>query len=110
MFKQTREKDIQLFIDMGNEPQPATLEDIPFRISVPRFCHQRTEHRFHDGLCDLHPLFGDRPGRFQHPALNGYDDAAAFIVSLPFKLLLFVMVDGWYLLVQSLVLSFAGGS
>jgi flagellar biosynthetic protein FliP len=110
MFKQTREKDIQLFIDMGNEPQPATLEDIPSVSLFPAFVISELRTAFTMGFVIYIPFLVIDLVVSSILLSMGMMMLPPSLVSLPFKLLLFIMVDGWYLLVQSLVLSFAGGS
>ena len=110
MFKQTREKDIQLFIDLGNEPQPATLEDIPSVSLFPAFVISELRTAFTMGFVIYIPFLVIDLVVSSILLSMGMMMLPPSLVSLPFKLLLFVMVDGWYLLVQSLVLSFAGGS
>lgn len=110
MFKQTREKDIQLFIDMGNEPQPATLDDIPSVSLFPAFVISELRTAFTMGFVIYIPFLVIDLVVSSILLSMGMMMLPPSLVSLPFKLLLFIMVDGWYLLVQSLVLSFAGGS
>lgn len=110
MFNQTREKDIQLFIDMGNEPQPATLEDIPSVALFPAFVISELRTAFTMGFVIYIPFLVIDLVVSSILLSMGMMMLPPSLVSLPFKLLLFVMVDGWYLLVQSLVLSFTGGS
>lgn len=110
MFNQTREKDIQLFIDLGNEPQPATLEDIPSVSLFPAFVISELRTAFTMGFVIYIPFLVIDLVVSSILLSMGMMMLPPSLVSLPFKLLLFVMVDGWYLLVQSLVLSFAGGS
>lgn len=110
MFKQTREKDIQLFIDLGNEPQPATLEDIPSVSLFPAFVISELRTAFTMGFVIYIPFLVIDLVVSSILLSMGMMMLPPSLVSLPFKLLLFIMVDGWYLLVQSLVLSFSGGS
>ncbi len=110
MFKQTREKDIKLFIDLGNEPQPATLEDIPSVALFPAFVISELRTAFTMGFVIYIPFLVIDLVVSSILLSMGMMMLPPSLVSLPFKLLLFVMVDGWYLLVQSLVLSFTGSS
>ncbi len=110
MFKQTREKDIQLFIDLGEEQQPATLEDISSVSLFPAFVISELRTAFTMGFVIYIPFLVIDLVVSSILLSMGMMMLPPSLVSLPFKLLLFVMVDGWYLLVQSLVLSFAGGS
>lgn len=110
MFKQTREKDIQLFIDLGHEPQPASLEDIPSVSLFPAFVISELRTAFTMGFVIYIPFLVIDLVVSSILLSLGMMMLPPSLVSLPFKLLLFVMVDGWYLLASSLVLSFAGGS
>jgi flagellar biosynthetic protein FliP len=110
MFKQTREKDIQLFIDLGNEPQPATLEDIPSVSLFPAFVISELRTAFTMGFVIYIPFLVIDLVVSSILLSMGMMMLPPSLVSLPFKLLLFVMVDGWYLLASSLVLSFTGGT
>ena len=108
MFKQTREKDIQLFIDLGNEAQPSTLEDIPSVSLFPAFVISELRTAFAMGFVIYIPFLVIDLVVSSILLSLGMMMLPPSLVSLPFKLLLFVMVDGWYLLLQSVVLSFAG--
>jgi len=110
MFKQTREKDIQLFIDLGHEEQPATLEDIPTVTLFPAFVISELRTAFTMGFVIYIPFLVIDLVVSSILLSLGMMMLPPSLVSLPFKLLLFVMVDGWYLLASSLVMSFTGGS
>lgn len=107
MLNNTREKDMALFVDISGMEQPADREDVPFRALVPAFVLSELKTAFQMGFILFIPfLIIDMVvasalmsmGMFMLPPV---------IVSLPFKVLLFVLVDGWHLVVQSLVESFA---
>lgn len=108
MFKQTREKDIQLFLDLGNEPQPSTIEDIPTLTLFPAFVISELRTAFTMGFVIYIPFLIIDLVVSSILLSMGMMMLPPSLVSLPFKLLLFVMVDGWYLLARSLVLSFGG--
>jgi flagellar biosynthetic protein FliP len=110
MFKQTRTKDIQLFIDLGKEPQPATLEDVTTVTLFPAFVISELRTAFTMGFVIYIPFLVIDLVVSSILLSMGMMMLPPSLVSLPFKLLLFVMVDGWYLLASSLVLSFTGGS
>jgi flagellar biosynthetic protein FliP len=110
MFKQTREKDIQLFLDLGNEPQPATLDDIPTVSLFPAFIISELRTAFTMGFVIYIPFLVIDLVVSSILLSMGMMMLPPSLVSLPFKVLLFVMVDGWYLIVRSLVLSFTGSS
>jgi flagellar biosynthetic protein FliP len=109
MFGQTREKDIQLFLDLGNEARPATLDDIPTLTLFPAFVISELRTAFTMGFVIYLPFLVIDLVVSSILLSMGMMMLPPSLVSLPFKLLLFVMVDGWYLIVRSLVLSFTGG-
>ena len=108
MLKQTRQKDLELFVEAANlQDEELTPENIPFSAVVPAFAISELKTAFQIGFLIYLPFLlidlvvGSvlmSMGMFMLPPV---------MVSLPFKLLLFVMVDGWYLLVKSLILSFS---
>lgn len=110
MFKQTRAKDIQLFIDLGREAQPASLDDIQTVTLFPAFVISELRTAFTMGFVVYIPFLVIDLVVSSILLSMGMMMLPPSLVSLPFKLLLFVMVDGWYLLASSLVLSFTGGS
>jgi flagellar biosynthetic protein FliP len=109
MFGQTREKDIQLFLDMGHEARPATLDDIPTLTLFPAFVISELRTAFTMGFVIYLPFLVIDLVVSSILLSMGMMMLPPSLISLPFKLLLFVMVDGWYLIVRSLVLSFTGG-
>lgn len=109
MFKQTREKDIKLFLDLGNEAQPTTLDDISTVALFPAFVISELRTAFTMGFVIYIPFLVIDLVVSSILLSMGMMMLPPSLVSLPFKLLLFVMVDGWYLMVRSLVLSFSGG-
>lgn len=105
MLKQTRPSDIEFFLGVSNSGQ-VSVDDLPMRIVVPSFMLSELRTAFQMGFLIFLPfLIVDfvvatvlmSMGMMMMPPV---------IVSLPFKVLLFVLVDGWYLLFQSLVTSF----
>ncbi len=77
MFRQTREKDLQLFYSLTNEPRPATQAQVPTYILIPAFVISGAEDVIRDRLCDLRSVYRHRHGRGQHSALDGHDDDPA---------------------------------
>lgn len=108
MFRQTREKDIQLFLDLGREPQPATLDDIPTITLFPAFVISELRTAFTMGFVIYLPFLVIDLVVSSILLSMGMMMLPPSLISLPFKLLLFVMMDGWYLIARSLVLSFMG--
>jgi flagellar biosynthetic protein FliP len=108
MFKQTREKDIQLFIDLGKEPQPASLSEIKTVVLLPAFVISELRVAFTMGFVIYIPFLIIDMVISSLLLSLGMMMLPPSLVSLPFKLLLFVSVDGWYLITRSLILSFGG--
>ena len=109
MFKQTREKDIELFMEMGGIEKPATLADIPTSALFPAFVISELKTALTMGFLLYVPFLIIDLVVSSILLSLGMMMLPPSLVSLPFKLLLFVMVDGWYLITRSLMLSFSGG-
>jgi flagellar biosynthetic protein FliP len=108
MFKQTREKDIKLFLDLSGQAQPNSLEEIPTVSLFPAFVISELRTAFTMGFVIYIPFMVIDLVVSSVLLSMGMMMLPPSLVALPFKLLLFVMVDGWYLIVRSLVLSFTG--
>ncbi len=108
MFRQTREKDIKLFLELGHQSQPVTLDDIPTVSLFPAFVISELRTAFSMGFVIYLPFLVIDLVVSSILLSMGMMMLPPSLVSLPFKLLLFVMVDGWYLIVRSLILSFSG--
>jgi flagellar biosynthetic protein FliP len=106
MFKQTNEKDIQLFMDMSGKERPATIEDIPTVDLFPAFVISELRTAFTMGFIIYIPFLVIDLVISSILLSMGMMMLPPSLVSLPFKVLLFILVDGWYLITQSLVLSF----
>jgi flagellar biosynthetic protein FliP len=108
MFKQTREKDVELFLGLANEPRPDTLADIPTMTLLPAFVISELRTAFTMGFVLYVPFLVVDLVVSSILLSMGMMMLPPSLVSLPFKLLLFIMVDGWYLLARSLAMSFMG--
>jgi len=106
MFKQTRDKDIELFLQLGNEPQPASLDDISTVVLLPAFVISELRIAFTMGFVIYIPFLIIDMVVSSILLSMGMMMLPPSLISLPFKLLLFVSVDGWYLITRSLVMSF----
>ena len=105
MLKQTRTRDLEFFLQLGRFP-PTKVQDLPIRVVVPAFVISELQTAFQMGFLLFLPfLVIDFLVSSVLMAL-GMMMMPPSIVSLPFKLLLFVLVDGWHLVVKSLVESF----
>jgi flagellar biosynthetic protein FliP len=106
MAKQTRKADLALFIRLAKEERPATIADVSFTALVPAFITSELKTAFQMGFIIFLPfLVIDLVVSAVLMAL-GMMMLPPVVVSLPFKILLFVLVDGWTLLMQSLVASY----
>ncbi len=108
MFKQTREKDIELFLGISELPRPDTLDDIPTMTLLPAFVISELRTAFTMGFVLYIPFLVIDLVVSSILLSMGMMMLPPSLISLPFKLLLFVMVDGWYLLARSLTMSFIG--
>jgi flagellar biosynthetic protein FliP len=106
MFKQTRERDIALFMTLGKLPRPRNPDDVPTWVLVPAFILSELKTAFTMGFVLFIPFLIIDLVVSSVLMGMGMIMLPPVLVSLPFKLLLFVMVDGWDLLVRSLVTSF----
>lgn len=106
MFAQTREKDLGLFVDIAKLPAPANSEDIPLHVLVPAFVISELRTGFQIAFVIFIPFLVIDMVVSSVLMSMGMMMLPPIVVSLPFKLLLFVLVDGWHLLVKSIVESF----
>ena len=110
MFKQTRKKDLSLFIDISNSKKPGNLEDIPTMILLPSFVVSELKTAFQIGFLIYIPFLVIDMVVASVLLSMGMMMLPPMMISLPFKLLLFIMVDGWNLLVRALVASFGAAA
>jgi flagellar biosynthetic protein FliP len=109
MIRQTRQTDLKLFADMAKAPPFAKPADVPFSILLPAFITSELKTAFQIGFLIFLPfLIIDLVVASTLMAL-GMMMLSPSIISMPFKLLLFVLVDGWALTMGSLAGSFASG-
>jgi len=106
MLKQTREPDLALFMRLARQNPPATREEIPLRVLVPAFVTSELKTAFQIGFMVFIPFLIIDMVVASVLMSMGMMMLPPVMISLPFKILLFVLVDGWYLLVQSLAASF----
>lgn len=106
MFKQTREKDLALFVNLAKMPRPKTYRDIPTLTLLPAFAISELKTAFQIGFLLFIPFVVIDMIVASSLMAMGMMMLPPMMISLPFKLLLFVLADGWYLVVQSLILSF----
>ncbi|NPV49068.1 MAG: flagellar type III secretion system pore protein FliP [Armatimonadetes bacterium] len=107
LLRQTRQKDIALFLNLGRLPRPAGPDEIPMRALVPAFILSELRSGFQIGFVLFIPFVVVDLVVASVLMSMGMMMLPPVMISLPTKILLFVMVDGWHLITQSLVLSFA---
>jgi len=106
MLKQVRDKDLDLFIELSKLPKPATVDQVPIHVVIPAFILSELRVSFQIGFLIYIPfLIVDMVVASILMAM-GMMMLPPVMISLPFKLILFVLADGWYLIVGSLVKSF----
>lgn len=106
MIRQTRERDLTMFAGIANSPRFATQADVPFSILLPAFVTSELKTAFQIGFMLFLPFLVIDLVVSSVLMSLGMMMMSPTVVSLPFKLLLFVMVDGWSLLMGSLAQSF----
>ena len=106
MFKQTREKDLALFVEIAKVERPKDAGDIPTSVLIPSFIISEVKTAFQIGLLLYVPFLIIDMVVASVLLSMGMMMLPPIMISLPFKLMLFVLADGWNLLIGSLVRSF----
>ena len=106
MIRQTREKDLALFVDIAKMKRPKTMDDVPTTVLIPAFVISELKTAFQIGMLLYVPFLVIDMVVASVLLSMGMMMLPPIMVSLPFKLMLFVLADGWYLIVGSLVKSF----
>ncbi len=106
MLRQTREKDLALFVSLAKIDRPEKPEDVPLHVVIPSFVISELKTAFEIGFLLFVPFLVIDMVVASILMSMGMFMLPPIMIALPFKLLLFVMVDGWYLVVKSLVESF----
>ena len=106
MLKQTRSADLGLFSRIGNAPKVDKAEDLPMRILIPAFVTSELKTAFQIGFIVFIPFLIIDMVVATVLMSMGMMMMSPVIVALPFKIMLFVLVDGWNLVIGSLVQSF----
>jgi flagellar biosynthetic protein FliP len=106
MFNQTREKDLELFLSLSKEEKPKTRAEVPTYVLIPSFVISELKTAFQIGFMLYLPFLVLDMVVASVLMAMGMMMLPPAVISLPFKLLLFVLVDGWDLVIGSLVKSF----
>lgn len=106
MFRQTRENDLSLFVSLVGQEKPANRDEVPTRALIPAFMISELKTAFQIGLILFIPFLIIDMVVASILLSMGMMMLPPIMISLPFKIMLFVMVDGWNLLVGSIVRGF----
>ncbi|MDW4526502.1 flagellar type III secretion system pore protein FliP [Rossellomorea marisflavi] len=106
MSGHTRQKDLELFLNYSGVEQPESIEEIPLTSLVPAFALSEIKTAFQIGFMIFIPFLVIDMVVASILMSMGMMMLPPVMISLPFKILLFVLVDGWYLVVKSLLQSF----
>jgi flagellar biosynthetic protein FliP len=106
MLKQVRDADLKLFTQIARQPKPEKAEEIPMRVLIPAFVTSELKTAFQIGFIVFIPFLIIDMIVASVLMSMGMMMMSPVIVGLPFKIMLFVLVDGWNLLIASLVSSF----
>jgi flagellar biosynthetic protein FliP len=106
MLRQTREADLGLFLELSKSPRPKTAEELPMTVVIPAYAISELKTGFQMGFFLFIPFLLIDLIVSTTLLSMGMMQLPPAMISLPFKVLLFVMIDGWHLLVGSIVRSF----
>jgi flagellar biosynthetic protein FliP len=106
MLRQVSEKDVALFVRMSKSPPPRTIDDLSFWVIVPAFITSEMKIAFIIGFLLYIPFLVIDMVVASVLLSMGMMMLPPIMISLPFKIILFVLIDGWALLVQNMVASF----
>jgi len=106
MFKQTRERDLALFVQFSRIPSPSKIQDIPTYVLIPSFMISELKTAFQIGFLLFVPFVIIDLVVANILLSLGMFMLSPVMVSLPFKILLFVLADGWSLITRGLMMSF----
>ncbi|MBQ7198300.1 MAG: flagellar type III secretion system pore protein FliP [Selenomonadaceae bacterium] len=106
MFRQTREADLALFVNLAEAERPNTQDDVSTFVLIPAFMISELKTGFQIGFMIYVPFIVIDMIVATTLMSMGMMMLPPVMISLPFKILLFVMIDGWHLLINSIILSF----
>jgi flagellar biosynthetic protein FliP len=106
MFKQTREKDLALFVFLSKTPRPKNQDGVPTTVLIPSFIISELKTAFTVGFLIYIPFLIIDMVVASVLMSMGMMMLPPVMISLPFKLLLFILVDGWHLIARALIVSF----
>ncbi len=107
MLNNTREKDLALFVGMSDMKKPETIDDVPVYVVIPSFIISEMRTSFTIGFLIYIPFLVLDMVIASVLMSMGMMMLPPVMISLPFKIMMFVLVDGWYLIAGSMMKSFA---
>lgn len=107
MYEHTREEDLALFVEYSQLDNPETIEDVPTHVIIPAFVISELKTAFQIGFLIFVPFLIIDMIVASTLMSMGMLMLPPVMISLPFKVLLFVLVDGWYLITRSLLIGFS---
>ncbi len=108
MMRQVREEDVTLFVDIADIPDEEVRDEMPLRVLVPAFMTSELRRAFEIGFLLFLPFLVIDMVVASVLMSMGMMMLPPIIIALPFKIIFFVLVDGWFMIVGSLVRSFGG--
>ena len=108
MIRQTREKDLAMLVDVAKLQRPKNIDDVPMHVLIPSFIISELKTAFQIGFMLYIPFLIIDMVVASVLLSMGMMMLPPVMVSLPFKLMIFVLTDGWFMIVGSLVKSFTG--
>jgi len=106
MLKQTREKDLALFVKVSKSKRPKTIGDLEMKVIIPAFIISELKRAFEIGFLLYIPFLLIDMVIASILMSMGMMMLPPVMISMPFKIVLFILVDGWHLIVNQLILSF----
>ena len=106
MFKQARENDVALFVNLMDGPRPTSQNDVPTTVLIPAFIISELKTAFQIGFLIYIPFIVVDMVVASTLMSMGMMMVPPVMISLPFKILLFILVDGWHLVIRSLLMTF----
>ena len=106
MAAQTRESDLQLFLELSDSPEVASIDEVPMTVLIPAFVTSELKTAFQIGFLLFIPFLVIDLVVASVLMAMGMMMLSPIIISLPFKIMLFVLVDGWAMVIGTLAMSF----
>lgn len=106
MAAQTRESDLQLFLELSDSPDVASIDEVPMTVLIPAFVTSELKTAFQIGFLLFIPFLVIDLVVASVLMAMGMMMLSPIIISLPFKIMLFVLVDGWAMVIGTLAMSF----